>query len=89
MSLNPKASANSLAVVSGALYFICALWTLVSRSSYMGMMSTWVHGVNLSALPSTQPGLTSLLTGLLTFVLIAWLTGYAIAVAYNYFIKQK
>jgi len=43
---NPKATANALAVVAGGLYIICALWTMISRESYLGMMTTWGHSLD-------------------------------------------
>ena len=89
MKHNPKATANALAVVGGVLYLICAAWTLFSRGSFMGVMNTWAHGVELSALPSKTPDLGTLTIGFVTFVLAAWVTGYAFAVCYNYFAKNK
>jgi len=88
MKHDPNATANSLAVVGGALYLLCALWTLISRSSFMGVMNTWAHGVELSALPSKPLNFGTLLVGLITFVLAAWLTGYTFAKVYNYFAKR-
>ena len=89
MEHNPKATANTLAVVGGALYVICAVWTLVSRGSFMGVMGLWAHSIDMNALPQKTPDFGSLLTGLITFVLAAWVTGYAFVVCYNYFVKGK
>lgn len=89
MQHNPKATANSLAVVSGALYLICIVWTLLSRSSFIAVMNTWTHGVDLASLPSKPLDFGTILTGLITFVLSAWVTGYAFAYTYNYFAGKK
>lgn len=86
---NPKATANALAVVSGVLYIICAVWTMISKESYLGMMSTWAHSLDVNALPQKAPDFGTLVIGLLTFVIAAWITGYAFAVCYNYFSKNK
>lgn len=86
---NPKATANALAVVGGGLYVICAAWTLISRTSYLGMMSTWAHSLDMNALPQKTPDFVTLVIGLVTFVIAAWLTGYAFAVCYNYFAENK
>ena len=88
MNHDPKATANALAVVAGGLYLVCAVWTLISRSSYMGVMNTWAHGIELSDLPSKTPDMGTLLIGFVTFVLAAWVTGYAFAYTYNYFVKK-
>lgn len=89
MKHDPKATAHALAVVGGALYLICAVWTFVSRSSYMGMMSTWEHGIDVSALPAKTPDSAALVTGFVTFVLVAWVSGYCFAHCYNYFAAKK
>ena len=88
MKHDPKATANALAVVAGGLYLVCAVWTLISRSSYMGVMNTWAHGIELSALPAKPLDIGTLLIGFVTFVLAAWVTGYAFAYTYNYFVKK-
>lgn len=88
MKHDPKATANALVVVGGGLYIICAAWILLSRDSFMGVINTWVHGIDLSALPSKTPDLGTLLMGLLTFVISAWLTGYVFAVVYNNFVRK-
>lgn len=88
MKHDPKATANALAVVGGALYLICAVWVLVARSSYMGVMNTWVHGIDMSALPTKTLDSGTLVTGFVTFVLVAWVTGYFFAYSYNYFAKK-
>lgn len=89
MHKNPQATANAFAVVGGALYLICTLWTLLSRSSFIALMNTWTHGVDLASLPSKPLDLGTILTGLITFVLSAWVTGYAFAYTYNYFAGKK
>ena len=89
MKHNPMATANALATVGGILYVICAGWVMVSRNSFMGMMGTWAHGVRLSALPTNQPDLGTLVVGFITFVLAAWLTGYVFANVYNSFLGKR
>lgn len=86
---NPKATANALAIVGGALYIICAIWTMVSKGSYLGLMNTWTHGLDLSLLPQKTPGFGALVIGLVSFVIVAWVTGYVFAECYNYFAKRK
>lgn len=85
MKHNPKATANALAIVGGGIYLICAVWTLLARSSFMVVMNMWAHGIELSALPTRTLDLGTLLIGFITFVLTAWISGYAFAVIYNKF----
>lgn len=89
MNHNPKATANALATVAGGLYLICAIWTLVSRDSFIGVIGTWAHGVDLNALPAKTPDFGTLIIGFITFVIASWLTGYAFVYAFNYFAKKN
>lgn len=88
MKHEPKATAHALALVSGIWYMLCVLWIVVSQTSYMGIMSTWFHGVDFSSLPPATLDIGSITIGLITFVGFAWISGYAFAVVYNQFIKK-
>lgn len=89
MKKDPKAMANALAVVGAALYIVCAGWVLISKDSFMGVMNTWAHSIDLGAVPSKVPGFGEVILGLITFTIAAWITGYVFAVAYNYFLGKK
>ncbi len=88
MKKDPTATANALALVAGAWYILCVLWVVVSKGSYMGVMSTWFHGVDFNALPPSTPSLGSITIGLITFIGFAWISGYMFAVAYNQFERR-
>ncbi len=88
MKHEPYATANALATVAGAWYVICVLLIVVSKSSYMGIIGSWFHGVDYNALPTTTLTTSSVLLGLVTFVGFAWISGYFYAVFYNKFAKK-
>lgn len=88
MKHEPKATANALALVGGAWYVLCVLWVIVFKSSYMGIIGSWFHGVDFNALPTTTLTTSSVLTGLVSFVAFAWVSGYFFAVSYNKFLKN-
>ncbi len=83
-----KATANAFAVLIAAVYVICAGWVLVSRNAFMVFTDNWIHGIDMTALPYTQPSTIDLITGFLTAVIAAWLAGYLFAWLYNYFAKS-
>ena len=83
MKKDPKATAHALAIVAGLLYVLCVLWIIISKGSYMGVMSTWFHGIDFNALPSATPTLDAMTIGLITFIGFAWISGYFFAVIYN------
>ena len=89
MKHDPKATANALALVGAGWYVLCVLWVVVSKSSYMGVMSTWFHGVDYNALPSTSLTANSTLVGFVSFVIFSWISGYFFAVFYNKFVKKS
>lgn len=83
MKLDPKASGNALAIVGGVLYLVCAVWVLSARNSYMGVMNSWMHGFDFQTLPVKTLDFGTLIVGLVTFVLTAWIVGYGFALVYN------
>lgn len=89
MKHEPKVTANALAVLAAVLYVFCAVWSLVSKETFMSVMNTWTHTIDLSALPLRTPGMGEVILGLVTFTAAAWITGYAFAVVYNYFLSKK
>ncbi len=88
MKHEPKGTANAMAFIAGVWYVLCVLWVVFSKGSYMGMMSTWFHGVDYGALPTADLAMSSALTGFMSFVVFAWISGYMFAVAYNHFLKR-
>src|SRR5512144_908726 len=53
---SPIATAHALAIVGGGLYIICALWTTLARGSFIALVNTWAHGINVHALPAKTLG---------------------------------
>lgn len=88
MKKDSQATANALATVAGAWYLLCVLWIMVSKSSYMGIMGSWFHGVDYNALPSVTLTTNSAIVGFISFVAFAWVTGYLFATFYNSFVKK-
>lgn len=88
MKHEPRATANAAAAVGGIWYILCVLWVAFSQGSYMGVMSTWFHGVDFKSLPPATPDIGSMTIGLITFVGFVWISGYVFAIFYNQFAKK-
>lgn len=88
MKHEPKATANALAIVGAVWYVLCVLWVMISKSSYMGVIGSWFHGVDFNALPQVTLTANSALLGLVSFVAFAWISGYFFAVVYNKFLSK-
>lgn len=90
MKINEKAIANSLAVVGGGYYIICAILALVAPDLYKSIAISWAHGVDLEKVWRTSPpDFGTMLIGFITFTIAAWITGYVFGYVYNYFAKSK
>jgi len=86
--MKEQAFANAFAVTIAIVYVVCAGWVVVSRSSFMGLAGSWIHGVDMEALPYTAPTAAGLIFGFVTSVIAAWLAGYVLAWLYNQFAKK-
>ena len=82
---NPKATAHALASVGGLLYIVCALWVVLSPTSFLSLMTLWAHSIDVEALPLKTSDFGGLVLGFITFVVVAWLAGYVFARLYNSF----
>jgi len=80
------AFANALATVAAAGSVVCAILSLLAPDFVMGIAQTWPHLLNLELIrATTSPGVGSIITGVITFAIVAWLWGYAWAWTYNRF----
>ena len=86
--MKEQAFANAFAATIAAVYVICAGWVVVSRSSFMGLAGSWIHGVDMKALPYTAPTVAGLVFGLITATVAAWIGAFIFAWLYNQFSKK-
>ncbi len=85
--LNKLAFANSLAVLTAALYILFALIALASPSAFQFLFNAQFFGADVaSLLPKVRPSAASLVT-LIIVVVMAWVMGYVWAWLYNQFAK--
>jgi hypothetical protein len=81
--LNKLAFANSLAVLTAALYVLFAILALVAPSLFQVLFDAQFFGANVASLfPKVQPSAASLVT-LVLMIGMAWVVGYAWAWLYN------
>jgi hypothetical protein len=85
--LNKLAFANSLAVLTAALYVVFAILSLVAPSLFQVLFDAQFFGANVASLfPKVQPSATSLVT-LVLMIGMSWVAGYAWAWLYNRFAR--
>jgi hypothetical protein len=86
--LNRLAFANSLAVLTAALYVLFAILALVAPRVFQILFDAQFFGANVASLfPKVRPSLASLVT-LALMIGMSWVVGYAWASLYNRFAKS-
>jgi hypothetical protein len=86
--LNKLAFANSLAVLTAALYVFFAIVALISSRAFAILFDAQFFGANVaSPFPKVEPSAASLVTLALT-IAMSWLVGYAWAWLYSRFAKE-
>ena len=87
--LNQFAFANSLAVLTAALYILFAILALVAPSLFQVLFDAQFFGANVASLfPKVQPSAASLVT-LVLMIGMSWVVGFAWAWLYNRFAKNS
>lgn len=90
MKHDEKVTANSLAVIIGAFYLICAALAVLAPELLLSISQSWAHRLDMSAVwMDKAPDLVTIIWGLITITATAWVTGYAFAYVYNWFLKKK
>lgn len=86
--LNRLAFANSLAVLTAALYVLFAILALVAPRVCQILFDAQFFGANVASLfPKVRPSFASLVT-LALMIGMSWVVGYAWAWLYNRFAKN-
>ena len=81
--LNPIAFANSLAIVSGAVYLVLYVLAVVWRDAFRFVFNAQFLGADVaSLLPHKRPA-TGFVATLVALVVSAWLLGFCWAWLYN------
>ncbi len=83
--LNKIAFANSIAVLTAALYLLLHLAGLISRPLFVFLFNAQFFGADVASLLAWPLSLGRFLGTLLTLVVSAWLLGYVWAWLYNRF----
>jgi hypothetical protein len=87
--LNKLAFANSLAVLTAALYVLFTILALVSPRAFQLVFDAQFFGANVASLfPKVRPSAASLVT-LLLMIGMSWVLGYAWAWLYNRFTQTR
>ena len=88
MKHDPSATANAAAVTTAVIYAVCALSITFAPELSMSIAKTWFHGIDITQISAWNITADSLVLGLVTATVGAWLIGYLFARLYNFFLKK-
>lgn len=89
MKKDPIATAHAAGVTTAIIYIVCRVAIALFPDLAMTIAQSWFHGLEISKVSGWSLSLGSFILGLVTISAGAWLVGYAFAVLYNYFLKNK
>ena len=85
-----KLSINGIAIASAVLtaisYIICFAIVLIFGESSLKFFNLFFHGIDLTSLV-TNPNITTGVIGFIISVIVAYISGWIFAFAYNKFAK--
>lgn len=87
--LNAKAFANAVTAIIAVFYIACWLLSTLAPDLIFNIAKSWTHSLNLESLKATTVmSLESVLFGLITISVLAWVTTYATIWLYNLWAKK-
>ncbi len=81
--LKETALANTVAVVTGVFYIICAFISALAPDLLRLISQSWIHSFDLSKIPSGSGNMGLYAFGFISLVGISWATAYFFAFLYN------
>lgn len=85
--LNPKVLSLSLASASGVLSLLCAALLAIAPDASLKFFGSIFHGIDVTKI-SVSVTLSGVIMGLIAVVVVAFVSGWIFAVAYNYFLNK-
>ena len=82
--LNAKNVGYSLAVVSGAVYVVCAILVAISPSGTLNAFRYLFHGIDISKI-AAMPTITGTLIGFVEVIVLGFIVGWLFVKVYNLF----
>lgn len=88
MKHNPKATANAVGVTTAIVFVVCRILVGLFPDLSFAIAQSWLHGIQLTKLEAWDLSFPSLLLGLISSAITAWIIGYIFAIIYNSFAKK-
>lgn len=78
---------NALAVTTAIIYVLCRVLVGLFPDAFFNIAQSWFHGIGFSKLSPESLAMPSLLLGLVSSVITAWVVGYIFIKVYKAFTK--
>lgn len=86
--LDAKAFANAVTTVTAVFYVVCAALSFIAPDLIFSISRSWMHTINLESVKAPfNPDLGTLIWGIVSISILAWVTTYATIALYNRFKK--
>lgn len=83
MKFNPITTGNSLAITTGIFFVACRVLVGILPDLMFTIAQSWFHGIALTKFDSSGLTMSAFLTGLISSMVLAWVTGYLFTKVYN------
>lgn len=83
MKFNPTALANTFAITTGIFFVLCRVLVGLFPGMMFTIAQSWFHGIALTKFDSSGLTMSAFLTGLISSMVLAWVTGYLFTKVYN------
>ena len=80
--LNPRRVANTLAIVAGVVYAVCAILVAIFPTGTVNVFGNLFHGIDISKI-ARVPTLGGTIIGLIEIFILGWIIGWFFAIVYN------
>lgn len=78
---------NALAVTTAIIFVLCRVLVGLFPDAFFAIAQSWFHGIGFSKLSAENLTMPSLLLGLISSTITAWVVGYIFIKVYKTFTK--
>lgn len=83
MKFNPTATGNAFAFTTGVFFVACRVLVGAFPDLMFAIAQSWFHGVALTKFDSGSLSVSAFVIGLVSSMVLTWITGYIFAKVYN------
>ncbi|MEK6974421.1 MAG: DUF5676 family membrane protein [Nanoarchaeota archaeon] len=86
--LNTKVVSFSLAIFSGIVYILCALFFAIVPQTTLNLFKDMFHGIDITKITNAPVPLGSTIIGFIEIVVLLLIVGWLFATIYNYLLNK-